>query len=201
MTSLRRNILLLFVFSSICSASDPVRSDREILIQLCDSVMSKISVDVKEIASITLSVGKDTATSFFQPYIVQGLVSRNIPIYIGKDSTTTTLELNVQESSVLYGDVFTQSIFGERKCERTSSLTLIGSGTSNCDGKISFSHRYSITHKDTIAFSMIEQLTASAFPITRFTRPQLSFFDSVVEPAIVTVASGIIIYLFFTIRS
>lgn len=201
MESIRRNILLTVVIASLCSAADPVRTDREALLLQCDSVISQISVDTKDQASLFLTFGNDAVTQFFRPNIVQAFTRRSLPVYLKEDSTGTTLELHVQESSVFYGEVFTETFFGERKCERTVTVTVLASLLSAHDKKVIFSRPYTRSAVDTVALSMVEQFHSSSIPVTRYIKPELSFFDSVIEPAIVTVASGIVIYLFFTIRS
>ncbi len=199
---IRRNILLLFILSAICSAGeDHTRTDKDVMLRICDSLMSSVSDDVKSFPNISLSSWNDSAAAYLQPYLVQGLIKRNIPVFLKTDSTRATLELHVLGSSVFYGEVFTESFFGERKCERTVSMTMLGTVSTNADGKVLFSHSYSVSLTDTVAYSSVEQLSASAVPSAQYKMPQLSLFDSVLEPAIVTVASGIIIYLFFTIRS
>ncbi|MFZ4619707.1 MAG: hypothetical protein ACOYNS_04050 [Bacteroidota bacterium] len=199
---IRRNILLLFILSAICSAGEvPVRTDREVMIFISDSLMSSIAADVKNFPSVVLSEGKDSSASFFHPHFVHGLTKRNVPLFLKSDSTSTTLDLNVQGSSVFYGDVFTESFFGERQCKRSITITLTATISSNSDGKILLSHSYTLSNIDTVAYSTVDQLSSSVIPAARYTRPELSFYDIVLEPAIVTVASGIIIYLFFTIRS
>ena len=201
MESIRRNILLTIVIASLCSAADPVRTDREALLLQCDSVVSQIFVDTKDQASLFLTFGNDLATQFFRPNIVQAFTTRGLPVYLNNDSIGTTLELHVQESSVFYGEVFTETFFGERKCERTVTVTVLASLLSADDKKVIFSRPYTRSAVDTVALSMVEQFHSSTIPVTRYIKPELSFFDSVIEPAIVTVASGIVIYLFFTIRS
>lgn len=201
MTTVRRNILFLFLLSAICSAADRMGTDREVLAQLSDSLMGMVSGDLSGPSSLTVKVGDDSVSTFFRPTFILDLSERGHQLFLKSDSTTTTLELNVQESSVFYGEIFTGSLFGPRLTERSVTLSVIGTISSNGDGKILRSRTYSLTAKDTVQYSMIDQLTSSSLPYTRITRPELSFFDAFLEPAIVTISSGIVIYLFFTIRS
>ena len=201
MGSIRRNILLTVIVASLCSAADPVRTDREVLLQQCDSVMSMIGSEIRTVSAISVVLGSDTVTAFFRPNILQGLAATSVPVQFQSDPTGTTLELHVQESSVLYGEIFTESFFGTRKCERRVKVAVSTSLFSPEKQKVLSSKTVSSTSVDTVDFASVDQLHSSSIPMTRFTPPALTFFDSFLEPAIVTVASGIVIYLFFTIRS
>jgi hypothetical protein len=160
-----------------------------------------VSGDLAGSSAMTVKVGDDSVSTFFRPSFIRQLSERGHQLFLKSDSTTTTLELNVQESSVFYGEIFTESLFGPRLTERSVTLSVIGTVSSNGDGKILRSRTYSLTVKDTVRYSAIDQLTSSSIPYTRISSPELSFFDAFLEPAIVTISSGIVIYLFFTIRS
>lgn len=201
MGSIRRTILLTVVIASLCSAADPVRTDREVLLLQCDSVISMIGAEITSLPSISVVFGSDTVTTFFRPNMLQRLTATTVPVQLQSDPTGTTLELHVQESSVFYGEVFTESFFGTRKCERRVKVAVMASLISPDKRKVLTSRTVSSTSVDTVEFATVAQLHSSSIPMTRFTAPALTFFDSFLEPAIVTVASGIVIYLFFTIRS
>lgn len=201
MESIRRNIVLTFFIASLCSAADPHPTERELLFQQCDSLLRSVVRDIGSFPSITLILGQDSVTTFYRPNIVHGFSNTTIPVYMTNDSNGTVLELHVQHSSVEYGGVFTETFFGSRRCERTTSVALLATVLSGETRQIISSRSYASSVKDTVDLSLVEQLHSSSIPLTRFTAPTLSFFDSILEPAIVTVASGIIIYLFFTIRS
>ncbi len=204
MKSAGRNILFFLVYGSLCIASEntPVASNREIFFTLSDSVTSKIFADnLRHYQSVTIKTSNDTFTNFFRQRIIIGLASRNIIIFENNTTTETTLELSVQESSVFFGELFTESFLGRKKTERTIRLTVNATAFSSADGKILWSKQFSETMIDTVKFTDIEHMNNSSLPMTNYTKPELSFFDSVLEPAIVIFSTGVAVYLFFTIRS
>ncbi len=204
MTSVMQNIAVTLVLFSICFASEhePSKNNREIFFRLCDSAMVEIvSAGINQQMPVTLQTGNDIISSYFHHRFIQGLSLRNIPTYLKTDSAMTTLELTVRESSVFYGEVFTESFFGERKTERKLTLSLNATFISNSNGKVISAVQVSKTFTDTVAYSAVEQFNEQAPPLSGYVRPALTFFDSILEPAIVTIASGVAIYLFFTIRS
>ncbi len=199
-----RNIAAVLFFVSVCFAVErqPQPTNREIFFRLCDSAVTEIASNgLMQFQSVALQTGRDVISSFFHQRFIQGLVLKNIPVFVKTDSTMTTLELTVRESSVFYGEVFNESFFGERRTERKIKLSILATLISNNDGKVITVIQVSRMFVDTVAYSTIDQLNDSAPPMSGYVKPELSFFDSIIEPAIVTVASGVAIYLFFTIRS
>ena len=199
-----RNIAIGLLLTSICFASEheQPKTNREIFFRLCDSAMDEI-VSSYGIVSMPVYVktGNDTISSYFREQIIQSLASRNVAVFLRGDSTATTLELNVQESSVFYSEVFTESFFGERKTERNVGLVINVTQISNPGFKVISVHEVIKNFTDTVAYSIVDQVNAPAPPVSKYVKPELTFFDSIVEPAIVTIASGVAMYLFFTIRS
>ena len=199
-----RNIAIAVIFVSLGFASqqEPPKTNREIFYRLCDSAMDTMATDALNYRSaIFLKASNDMYSSVLRLQFIQGLSERRVLLFLQPDSTTMTLELSVRESSVLYGEVFSESFLGERKSERTIVLTLFAVFVSHVDGKVIETKQISMINKDTVAFSSINELNDNSFPFSRYKVPEVSFFDSIVEPAIVTIASGVAIYLFFTIRS
>lgn len=199
-----RIIVIIVVCGSFCSASEPTtpNSNREIFFQLCDSVTNKIITEgIQHHQSINLKTGIDTFTSSLRSQFIHGLVSRNISVFQQSPSSEMTLEITVRGSSVLYGEVFTEYFLGTRKTERIVSLNINAFVISQSDGKVIWSKQFLESLIDTVNYSEMERLNDSTLPLTDYKKAELSFFDSILEPAIVTIASGVAIYLFFTIRS
>ena len=54
---------------------------------------------------------------------------------------------------------------------------------------------------DTVSVDQIARLSVSAQHVASGEPPRPSLWEKIVEPAILTVSSGIAIYVFFTVRS
>ncbi len=204
MKSAGRDILFFLVYVSLCFSAEnnPVATNREIFFALSDSVIGTIvNQRLKQYSSITIKTSNDTFTKYFRQQFLSNLALKDKTIFENNATTETTLELSVQESSVLFGELFTESFLGRKKVERKVLLTLNVTLTSSSDGKIIFSNQVSESIVDTLNFTDIDQINNNSLPMTRYQKPELSFFDSVLEPAIVIFSTGVAVYLFFTIRS
>ncbi len=115
------------------------------------------------------------------------------------EESRTSIEILVTESSVEFSDVFTESFFGSQKTVRTVRLSV--SMIVRDSGNILRAVPLAVGITDTVRYSDIERLTDNTFPLTSVRTPSLTWWDSLLEPAIITMASAVAIYLFFTIRS
>lgn len=204
MKSMERNILLFLFYVSLCfSAEDiPVVSNREVFFALSDTIITSIATQqLKQYSSISIKTSKDTFTNYFRQHFINGLVLNKKTISENSDLPETILELSVKESSVFFGESFTETFLGNKKSERKVQLTVLSTLISSRDGRILSSEQITETKVDTVDLSSLEQMNNSSLPMTSYQKPTLSFFDSIVEPAIVIFSTGIAIYLFFTIRS
>lgn len=200
---LLRYITIGLVFLSLCTAAEhpPTASNREIFYRLSDSLLTQAAGDLNVFRSMTVTASQDAFSSFFYPIFVQVLASRSLPVYIQSDSSEAVLQLTVRQCSVIYSDVFSETIFGSRKTERSLNLSVTGTVLSSADGKVIWTKQFSAAYADTVNLRETDGLASGSPPLTAFIPPELSLFDSILEPAIVTIASGVAIYLFFTIRS
>lgn len=198
-----RYIACFIILGSLSTAAEHGRSatHREIFIRLCDSVSAALSRELVPYRSVAVAAERDTFGTFFLPFLKEGLVRNSIPLFTKQDSAETTLELTVRESSVFYGESFTESFLGSRKHERRSTLQVTGTLHSVSDGRILWTKDFTYTCSDTVSATDNPYGENGSPPLTSFDRPVRSLFDLLIEPAIVTIASGVVIYLFFTIRS
>ncbi|MBI2428688.1 MAG: hypothetical protein HYV29_07830 [Ignavibacteriales bacterium] len=132
---------------------------------------------------------------------LEALLSRNIAVYTNATSADTILACNAQDATLSYGEIFTGSFFGARMVERTLSLTMQVNSSSQFHNRILSAKKITVSKIDTVLYTDIQNLEDPSLPLKTLSQPQLSFFDSFLEPVIITVASAVAIYLFFTIRS
>ena len=141
------------------------------------------------------------SNNYLKQQIIQSLVANTNGVSLHQNGIDTKIECNVRDLSLRYGEVFTETFFGERKVERSISLSLVVTILSASSGRILYSQTIKKASSDTVLYSQVNELLDDSLPFTMTVQPQLSFFDSIIEPVVVTVASGVVIYLFFTIRS
>lgn len=198
-------ISILYFIVSICFATETMtaQSHRSILRQLARSAMSTAVEESTSFSYTAVSLLMDSTD--FNPIVrndvLEALLSKGVAVYTDAGSADTVIVCNAVDPIVSYGDVFTDSFFGRRMVERTLSLTLELNSSSQSHQRILFAKRITRTKVDTVLYSEIQTMDDQTLPLKVLSHPQLSFFDSFLEPVIVTVASAVAIYLFFTIRS
>lgn len=195
------SVVGLFILANIMVANENSVTDVERIRQASDSLVSQFieEAGIVPASSISFVYEKKISNSVIYHTIVQNFFLRKISIADNSTDRDTVFEILVRGASISYGETFSESFLGTLKTERTISLT--------CDGavkahqKILWAGSKTVSLVDTVDYSEIDQLHSDNLPFASYSKPSLSFFDSILEPVVVTIASGVAIYLFFTIRS
>ena len=103
--------------------------------------------------------------------------------------------------SVGYGAAFRDGLFGTRRTPRTVNCVLAFVVTERNTGTIRLSRTVTETSSDTVEVGQIGQLEDPASRTTQGVRPDDPLLDRIAEPLVIIGATGVIIYLFFHIRS
>ena len=198
-------ISVLLIVGTICFATDTKipSSHRSILQRLAHSAISMAVEENVSHSFTAVSFSMDTTGlhSVVRNDVINALLSKNILVYTNVSSADTIVGCLAQDPFLSYGEVFTESWFGARKVERTISLTMQITISSLSSNAILYSKKFIVSNTDTVLYSDIQNLEDPSLPVRSLSLPQLSLFDSFLEPMIITVASAVAIYLFFTIRS
>lgn len=200
MNGMRRYITISLFFFSLCTAADLHRSPsvRDVMFRLCDSAASSAAHVFRQ-GSITVnSTAVDSVDRFYSPFLQQGISLAGLTI---QDQAESALTFHVREASVHYGETFTESFFGALRSVRTVRLTVIATANSPQHAEYNWTKEFSAVHTDTVLVEQIASLAEFAPVLTSYILPERSFFETFIEPAIVTVSAGVAVYLFFTIRS
>jgi len=201
-----RNIsLVVLIASAVCFASDLSiqQSHRSIIKQLTQQTVNEIIDRCFTVfpASVAVAIDSTALNEMLYQDVAESFLSKNIAVFTSRESSDTLFEFSAYDVALKYGEPFTETLFGRRKVSRTISLSMQFSFLSQSHHKVIASQKMTVTAIDTINYADVQSLSDSSIPFSSVTEPQLSFFDSILEPAIVTVASAVVIYLFFTIRS
>lgn len=197
-------ISLLLLVMSICTASDNTSplTHKEVLRRLTDEIVTTAVVDDSKLSSTTLVIRTGPSFSqFITPSLTQVLLERHNRIFVEPATHDTVVRCEIGTMTLHYGEPFVESLFSSRKIKRTISISIDFSVSLQETGEILFSKNYSKQSVDTLYFSAIDRYNDPHIPFSTVQQPTLSFFDTLLEPAIITVASAVAIYLFFTIRS
>ena len=103
--------------------------------------------------------------------------------------------------SIMYGEAFRSGLFTARRSERTVSCVLAFEVTEPITGNIRLSKTVTETMHDTVETGQIPRLEDPASRSTQGVMPDEPLLDRIAEPLVIIGASGVIIYLFFHIRS
>lgn len=147
---------------------------------------------------IVVDLQLGTAFNVFGNRIMNGILGQNRRLYKGeRDADYLRVTFVVDNSSVTYGDMFRDGVFGRYLLPRTITLT----------GNFSISFQdytfddFVFTKSDTVRVDEISQLENPSFIFTQGKLPSEPFFSSLLEPVIAVGAAAAAIILFFTVRS
>ena len=108
---------------------------------------------------------------------------------------------SVEDVTVSYGDPFSDGFFSPRKCQRNLDLRLTLTAKQCRGGKILWAGDEPASLTDTVNVADVPLLEQSTEHIAKGIHPQRSILERLIEPFIIVGATGVAIYLFFTIRS
>jgi hypothetical protein len=154
----------------------------------------KVLVDVKNGDESWIAVHAFTSS----------LKDMGFQVFVSSDSTVNdgiTLKLPTTKFHVQYDDMFRAGIFGAKKVRRTVMAEVICQAIKNASREILFSKSFSEHSIDTVSVDDISTIEYSAARSTHGELPAEDFLDRIVEPFIIIGATGVVIYLFFHVRS
>jgi len=114
---------------------------------------------------------------------------------------SVTFEVQPSRALLRYENMFRDGLFGEKKVERLITIEFSSKVLKNRLGEVAFAGLREETFRDTVTVQTIEFLSSPGIKATYATLPSETFFDRIIEPLVIVGATGVLIYLFFTLRS
>lgn len=111
------------------------------------------------------------------------------------------LEIGPTDIRVEYDNMIREGLFGKKNVRRTIVISLSYQALRLQNGEIVSSDVFKKQFVDTVAVDNVATLEHSAAKSTQGELPAEQFIDKIVEPFVIIGATGIIVYLFFHIRS
>lgn len=186
-------LIFFLIFSFFNLLNGQVKSEIEILNRMIDN-------SFKPVQDFLLS---DTVKSVRLKFIsdnekINSLVKSKILSNFQENFTSQyLLEIIVNNFDTRFPSIVSFPLFGEEKINREITLAL--SYNLSKDGLSVFYHSSKENYNDTISVS---DLRFSIYDTDVSKRiPTVPIWRSLVEPAIIITVSGVIVYLFFTVRS
>jgi hypothetical protein len=136
--------------------------------------------------------------------MTESLTQRGYQVYfdsIQEGMEYVSIFILSSQLSVVYGESFQQGLFTSRKIPRQCSVGINIEIVQVPSNIVLLSKHFSQTSLDTLDVSMISTVEQSDIPSTRGQLPNGSLLNRIAEPMVVIGAVGIVMILFFTIRS
>lgn len=195
-------ILLCTIFlSGTLSAQKELRSNTELLHQVIEKSINQLTGVVPNYAHVIVTVQFRDYEWFIRHRVVNVLTASGFSVAGNSDDKSGdyyTLELGVERFGVNYGNAKRRSLFGSRMITRQAdgvfSVRIIGGNTERVV-------RISESVSDIIPYSKRNEVENRALPFTQAEVPDDSFIERYLGPAIIIAATGIVVYLFFSVRS
>jgi len=133
------------------------------------------------------------------PYIRIALTSRwqseGRTVFIADTSSALPVfRYEIEEARVSYGKGPDHTL--------SRAVTLgVRYAVSGADGRLYRERRCRDTHSDVVSRGDLRRIESSAFPETQATPPESGWMRRFLEPAVITAATALGVYLFFSLRS
>ena len=193
-------------FGTLCDLradEGSTKSNAEVMSDVCLRAMENFCADAKipDTTAVSVNIGTGEINSFFAPVIVQALRQHFSALYTRRSATATEISASIGGVSVQYGEPFSEGMFSGQRCRRTIEVNVRLSVTSKDDGRVVWADIEKASRADTIYVSEIRELQKTSLSISSGVEPAPSVLERFFEPVIIGGAAGVVVYLFFTIRS
>jgi hypothetical protein len=193
-------LVMLTLFFYAVPMHSQIKPNMEVFYNLVDSASINVSKNTPATKkNVKLDLGTGDIYTVFNNRIIGSLQNAGKIVMPGGkyDTSATEVSFKIDKTTVNYGELFQQKLFGDFYAQREISLSgnylLFLPGVS--------SHSFSFSYTDTVNINEIKNLENNAFPFTQGRIPSEPLFASIYEPVIVIGAAALTVILFFTIRS
>lgn len=187
-------ILVGIIFASNYSFSQE-KSNLDIFFELIEKSTELVLNETEAKSDYKLKLNLSSAFILFENRMANNL-SKSIPSEIS-EKNIPELSYAIEGSSVVYGEPFKKSLFGDFYTER--QITLKGSYLFKRENNSL--KTFTLTATDTIKYGRISSIENPSFPFTKGEIPEEPLFSTIFEPVIIVGAAAVSVYLFFTVRS
>jgi len=197
-------LVCLVVVTAAAQTSDQgARPNREMFDAACrqgaDSLLRLGGASCRPSVQLRFTDGERTA--HFRGVLVDAVAAASGAVYTDGTLADTIVTFGVEHVTVSYGDAFRDGWFGEKRTQRTATVTVRLEVQLRSNAKLLSTGTVRSVIADTIDVDELARLAASSRHIASGEPPGGSLWEKILEPALITVSSGIAIYLFFTVRS
>jgi hypothetical protein len=193
-------LLLLWTFAAL--AAEDAKTNEQVYNELCSSAVEEILVasGTPRQGMITLKLHEGPATEYFRLILLGDISAAGRQMAERSAVNRPVLSIQVEQPLVAYHDRFGDGLFEKAKTQREIKFS-IRAVFQDSVGMLRWSGTVQRNYCDTVAIADVERLEQTTSHLARGIVPERTLLERFIEPAIVIGASGVAIYLFFTIRS
>ena len=203
---------MMALFGTTALAGDSASHDSSrTTLSIFNELGSEAGTDIASAAHFQSgdSIGIHSVSSGNDAWIIQNAVtsslrSRGCVLFSGDTVSGREhyrLEIFSSEMNVRYGDMFRDGMFGTQKAPRNVSVSVQYKCSDSRTEQIIADGIVRKTSVDTILVDEIPSLENPGVKSTHGDFPYGQFLDKIVEPFIIIGSAGVIVYLFFHVRS
>ncbi len=200
-----KNILIAALFCCGCGyvIAEENKSNNEIFFALSKKIIQRTveNAKIQPHTKVSCKILNTNRNTYLRQSIVETLRETPLEVFFGDSLADVSASFNVSTLSINYSKGFSEHFFSGRKTERTISVAIQAEYVERQSNRLVWAETAQETFTDTVDVTSIDELEKSSKGIADTRYGQYSFFDKILEPFVITVASAVAIYLFFTIRS
>ncbi len=190
--------------SAVCFASNEenIPTNGDIFSRLCAEATDSIAAQLPatDSSAIAIVFDTDSVTHTFHYVILEEMKKRFRSVFLQETNVDAIVSLTVSHVSVQYENPFSETFLGERKAARRAKLQMRGTIVNASNRQVMWAGTVERSFTDTIPISQIASLESSSRAVAQGIIPEAPFIERLAEPMIIIAATGIAVYLFFTIR-
>ena len=140
---------------------------------------------------------------FLRNAFIEGMRQSCSVVISGPESlhTASAFELQASRATVQYSNMFRDGLFGEKKVERSIIVEFSVAVSRSRSRELAVAGLEQEVWRDTVPVKILEYLPSPGIRVTYANVPPETFFDRMIEPLVILGTTGILVYLFFTVRS
>lgn len=199
-------VLLLGLFAVGDGSDLPPKTNLEViqssLDHIADSVVNRSMIATTD--TVVLS-----CRSFSDSWVVINafttfLKNHTFPVFTANDSFSTghqVITISNMGVNIRYDSIHREGLFGDKKANREITTHIAFESKKGTTGEIVASGIITDTYSDRVNEDDIQSLETASLPFTHGELPKGNFLDRFVEPLIVVGATGLVVFLFFNVRT
>lgn len=140
---------------------------------------------------------------FVEHAFLESLGKMPVRLYEAAQPKQNAVSMTVQPSrvNVSYESTFRDGFFGTKYVVRVVTVGLSTKIVQQPQGSVIFSGIRTEQWRDTVSADAIQRIESPLIKTTQAPLPEESLVERFIEPVVILTATGVIIYLFYTVRS